>query len=111
MSIYEELKEFNKARNWDQFHTPKNLAIALSVEAAELLEIFQWMSQSESMNLDTLTKSKVKNEVADIFIYLLNISNKLDINIIEATKEKIQINKRKYPISKAYGSNKKYTEL
>ena len=92
------LREFASERNWDKGHTPKNLSMALSVEASELVEIFQWLTQEESKNIDSKDIQSVKDEVADILIYLIRISDKLDIDLEEAVLEKIKKNADKYPI-------------
>jgi NTP pyrophosphatase (non-canonical NTP hydrolase) len=105
------LRQFAAERDWDQFHTPKNLAIALSVEAAELLEHFQWVPETESIALKPVQKAKVREEIADVLLYLIRLADKLDIELVDAATQKIQINTEKYPIEKARGSSKKYTEL
>jgi NTP pyrophosphatase (non-canonical NTP hydrolase) len=105
------LRQFAAERDWDQFHTPKNLAIALSVEAAELLEHFQWVPETESIALKPVQKAKVRDEIADVLLYLIRLADKLDIELVDAATQKIQINTEKYPIEKARGSSKKYTEL
>lgn len=110
-AIEETIKNFSKERDWDQFHSPKNLSMALSVEASELLEIFQWLSEEESSNLKDTKKQHAKEEVADIAIYLIRMCMKLDINLEEAIFEKMQKNIEKYPVEKVKGSAKKYTEL
>lgn len=106
-----KLRKFAADRDWEQFHSPKNLTSALVVEAAELLEIFQWMKEDESKNLDERTLGKVKEEIADIQIYLLRISDVMGISIPEAVEAKIKKNIGKYPIDKAKGTSKKYDEL
>ena len=107
-----DLRKFVKERDWDQFHSVKNLVMALSGEAGELVEIFQW---SNSGGLDEIKneeiKEKIREEVADIFIYLLNICEKLDLDIPTIINDKIDKNEIKYPVSKSYGSSKKYTDL
>lgn len=105
------LDEFAKKREWDQFHSPKNLSMALSVESSELVEIFQWLTEEESYNLNDSRKYHAEEEVADIAIYLLRICTKLDINLEEAILKKMKKNEKKYPVEKAKGSAKKYTEL
>ena len=105
------IKQFSQDRDWDQFHSPKNLTMALSVETSELLEIFQWLTEEESYNLSNSKQQHAKEEIADIAIYLLNICMKLDINLEEAVLEKIEKNAEKYSIEKAKGTAKKYTEL
>ena len=109
--LLRRLREFAKERDWDQFHSPKNLASALSVEAAELLEHFQWLTEEQSRALPDEKKTAISEELADVFLYLLNLSDKLGIDLIEAANRKIQINAAKYPIDRAKGSMKKYTEL
>ena len=101
--VNQKIKSFVKARDWDQFHSPKNLAMALSVEASELVEIFQWLKESDIKKVD---KEKVADEIADIFYYLLRISGKLNINIEEALLAKMKKNIEKYPTSKFHGNYK-----
>ncbi|MEM8843809.1 MAG: nucleotide pyrophosphohydrolase [Pseudomonadota bacterium] len=105
-----ELKQFAVERDWEQFHSPKNLSMALSVEAAELLEHFQWSTEDSSYQLDEKKKQLVSHEMADIFIFLLRICERLDVDLIAATKEKIAINHHRYPTEKVKGSSKKYSE-
>ena len=95
--IKKEIKEFVDERDWDQFHTPKNLSMALSVEASELLEIFQWQKAEEYKSATEKQKEMIKDEIADIFYYLVRISEKLNINIEEALLNKMKKNKEKYP--------------
>jgi NTP pyrophosphatase (non-canonical NTP hydrolase) len=106
-----KLRQFAEARDWDQFHSPKNLAMALSVEASEIVEIFQWLTEEESYDLPNDKLENIKNEIGDVLIYLVRLSDKLGIDPLEAAKEKNEINKGKYPAQKAKGSAKKYTEL
>ena len=106
-----ELRKFAKDRDWDQFHSPKNLAAALSVEAAELLEHFQWLTEEQSKALSQDRLDKVGEEIADVLLYLVRLSDKLGIDPMEAAKRKIIRNAEKYPIDRAKGSIKKYTEL
>jgi NTP pyrophosphatase (non-canonical NTP hydrolase) len=110
-SLLLELRKFAHERDWDQFHSPKNLASALSVEAAELLEHFQWLTEEQSRVLSNDKKAAVSQELADVFLYLLNLSDKLGIDLISAAKQKIELNAVKYPVDRAKGSMKKYTEL
>ena len=105
------LEQFAVDRDWNQFHTPKNLAMALSVETAELVEIFQWLTEEQSSRLTRDQLSKVKDEMGDILNYLVRLSSKLGIDLIAATNDKIIKNGQKYPVEKAKGSMKKYTEL
>ena len=92
-----ELRRFAAERDWDQYHTPKNLASALIVEAAELLEHFQWLSQEESRNLAPERKAEVAHEIADVFIYLTRIADRLGIDLLAAASEKMGLNAKKYP--------------
>ena len=106
-----KLRRFAAERDWDQFHSPKNLAMALSVEAAELLEHFQWLSDVESSALSPETRSKVAEELADVLLYLIRLADKLDVDLVIAASEKLKVNAAKYPADKARGSSKKYSEL
>jgi NTP pyrophosphatase (non-canonical NTP hydrolase) len=110
--LFLELLEFRRKRNWEQFHKPKDLAVSLSVEAAELLEIFQWKSDEEVIALIAgESKQRVVEEVADVAIVLSYLCHDLGIDLDEAVRSKLEKNKAKYPVSKAYGSSKKYSEL
>ena len=104
------LREFAEERDWEQFHSPKNLAMALIVEAAELAEHFQWLSEEESLDLPAAALKEVAEEIADIQIYLVRLADKLDIDILAAAEAKLAENDRKYPASRVRGSSKKYTE-
>ena len=110
--IQARLDKFAKDRDWDQFHNPKNLSMALSVEVAELVEIFQW-SNSDGLNeiKDLDTRRKIEEEIADIFIYLLMISRKLNLDLSQIINKKIEKNEKKYPISKSKGKSDKYDKL
>jgi dCTP diphosphatase len=105
------LRQFAADREWDQFHSPKNLAIALSVEAAELLEHFQWQSGADSARLPPEKRAKVRQEMADVLLYLIRLADKLDVDLVTVAKEKILLNAARYPAEKARGSSKKYTEF
>ncbi|MDY6979294.1 MAG: nucleotide pyrophosphohydrolase [Pseudomonadota bacterium] len=105
-----QLKMFAEERDWEQFHSPKNLAMALIVEAAELVEHFQWLKQSESENLPAEKHQEVAYEMADILVYLLRLAERLDIDLLDAVQQKMQINADKYPAEQVRGSYKKYTE-
>ena len=109
--LISKIREFAAARDWDQFHSPKNLSMALSVETAELMEHFQWLTEEESRNLDEKTLAKVKDEIGDIQIYLARLADKLGIDPIEAAKQKLVQSGKKYPVDKAKGNAKKYTDL
>jgi dCTP diphosphatase len=101
---------FVQERDWAQFHTPKNLAMAMIVEAAELVEQFQWDTPQESQQLTPEKREAVSHELADTFVYLLRIAEVLKIDLIEAANAKIELNAKKYPVEKARGSNARYTE-
>jgi len=103
------INAFVAERDWDQFHTPKNLAMAMIVEAAELVEQFQWDTPAESLAMTPEKRTAVSHELADTFVYLLRIAEVLNIDLIEAANQKIVLNAQKYPIEKAKGSNAKYT--
>lgn len=104
-----QLRQFADKRDWNQFHSPKNLAMALSVEVAELLEHFQWLSEEESCNLPPAIKSEVAEEIADVQIYLVRLADKLGIDILDSAEVKLQSNNQKYPTSRVKGSSKKYS--
>ena len=108
--IKEKLREFAMARDWDQFHSPKNLSMALAGEVGELLELFQWLTEEQSNNLSREQRAAVEEEVADVFLYLLRLADKLGIDLLSAANNKIIINEQKYPVDKVKGSSKKYTE-
>ena len=101
---------FAAARDWDQFHAPKNLAIALSVEASELLEEFQWLTEDQSRSLDAERRERVRLEMADVLIYLLRLADKLNVDLPQAALEKIALNEQKYPADRVRGDARKYTE-
>jgi dCTP diphosphatase len=109
--LRDALRRFAAERDWDQFHSPKNLAIALSVEAAELLENFQWRTDADSSALDAAKRDDVRDEMADVLLYLIRLADKLDVDLRAAAEHKMNVNARKYPIEKARGSSRKYTEL
>jgi dCTP diphosphatase len=104
------LQEFARERDWDQYHTPKNLSMALIAEAAELVEHFQWVDGDQSHLLEDKTRRSVEEELADILIYLVRISDKLDVDLYKAVERKIAINGKKYPADLVRGSAKKHTE-
>jgi NTP pyrophosphatase (non-canonical NTP hydrolase) len=106
--ITEELIKFRDDRDWEQFHDTKNLAVAISIEAAELNEIFLWKNLKDS---DESDKEKIKEELADIFAYAFLLAEKHGFDVKEIVLEKIKKNKEKYPVEKAKGTSKKYTEL
>ncbi|AGA33450.1 MazG nucleotide pyrophosphohydrolase [Thioalkalivibrio nitratireducens DSM 14787] len=104
------MRDFAERRDWDQFHAPKNLAMALAGEAGELIEHFQWLTEQQSAELDARTLEKVASEIADIQIYLVRLADKLGVSIADAVENKIVVNERKYPVEKVYGSARKYTD-
>ena len=109
--LRDRLRTFATERDWDQFHSPKNLAMALSVESAELLEVFQWMTEADSRNLAPAAKAAAAEEIADVLLYLILLGDALGIDPVDAAERKIAANAQKYPVEKARGTSKKYTEL
>jgi dCTP diphosphatase len=109
--LSQRLRQFAADRDWDQFHTPKNLVIALSVEAGELLEHFQWLTPEQSAHLSEGQLAQVRLELADVFLYLVSLSDKLGVDLVAAAFDKLEINAKKYPVELAKGTAKKYTEL
>ncbi len=109
--LIEMLRKFNAERDWEQFHSPKNLVMALSVEVAEITEHFQWLTQEQSRNLKSESLDLVKDEIADIMIFLTLLADKFGIDPIKAAKEKISVNARRYPVALARGKADKYTDL
>ena len=114
MRDLEELKArvraFVAERDWERFHSPKNLAMALSVEASELVELFQWLSEDESAALDAAQRRRVAEELADVLWFLVRLSDRLDIDLLEAAGRKLAENAKKYPAEKVRGQARKYTE-
>lgn len=108
--IKDALRKFAEERDWDQFHSPKNLSMALTSEAGELLELFQWLTEEQSFNVTEQKKGEIEEEIADILIYLIRLADKLNIDLLEAVNKKININQKKYPTEKVKGSAKKYNE-
>lgn len=104
------LRRFAKDRDWEQFHNPKNLAMALAVEVAELVEIFQWLSAEESAALDEATRRRAAAELADILVYLVRLADRLGIDLLEAATHKMDENARKYPAPRVRGKALKYDE-
>lgn len=105
------LRSFAEERDWDQFHSPKNLSMALAGEAGELLEHFQWLTEDQSKNLIDKQLSAVADEIADVQLYLVRLADKLGLDIMVECNRKIESNAIKYPIDKSKGTAKKYTEL
>jgi len=114
MDTFEQLKAplqaFADERDWDKFHSPKNLSMALSVEASELVECFQWLTEEQSKNLTPEQYQAVIDEMADVQVYLLRLATKLDVNLLQAVEQKMVKNAAKYPVNLVKGSAKKYTE-
>jgi dCTP diphosphatase len=110
--ISSDLRRFADERDWEQFHTPKNLATSITVEAAELLEIFQWTRGQENWNVldDQDLRERVENEVADVMLYLIRFADLGRIDLEKALQRKMQINGQKYPVEKSKGSDRKYNE-
>ena len=104
------LRRFAAERDWDQFHSPKNLSMALIVEAAELVEHFQWLSEKQSKKLPADKLAEVEQEIADIQIYLIRLADKLGIDVEKAVNAKIKLNEKKYPANRVRGKSAKYDE-
>ena len=108
--LAEQLREFAAERDWEQFHSPKNLVMALSVEVAEILEHFQWQTQQQSRELDAAKRQEVEQELADALIYLVRLADQLDVDLLEAAERKLALNEAKYPADRVRGSSRKYSE-
>lgn len=106
-----QLERFAQDREWQPFHSPKNLASALVVEAGELLEHFQWLTEAQSREVSAEKRDAIGAEIADVLLYLVQLSSSLDIDPIAAAQEKLRANAIKYPVDKARGNSKKYDEL
>ena len=104
------LRQFAAERDWDQFHSPKNLAMALTVEAAELLEHFQWVNEGTSAELTREKQAQIEEELAGVLLYLVRLADKLGVDLLEAARKKLELNACKYPAEQVRGSSKKYTE-
>ena len=109
--LRDELRAFAAERDWDQFHSPRNLATALAVEAVELLEPFQWLTEEQSRSLPPDTRAAVEEELADVLLYLVRLADKLDVDLAAAAHAKIVKNAEKYPVEKSRGSSRKYDTL
>jgi NTP pyrophosphatase (non-canonical NTP hydrolase) len=108
--IRKQVRQFVVERDWDQFHSPKNLSMALIVEAAEMVEHFQWLTEEQSCNLAPDKLAEVELELADIQIYLISLAEKLKLDLVNAVEKKLVLNAKKYPAEEVRGSSKKYTE-
>jgi dCTP diphosphatase len=110
-AITEQIKKFRDERDWAQFHDPKSMAASVTIEAAELLEHFQWKSHDEAEEYVKTHREEISEEIADVAMYLFELSDNLGINLLEAMNKKIQKNAAKYPVAKAKGVHTKYTHL
>jgi NTP pyrophosphatase (non-canonical NTP hydrolase) len=110
-ALRDRLHRFAQQRDWEKFHSPKNLAMALSVEVAELMEHFQWVSEAASSRLSPEQLAEVRHELADVLIYLVRLADKLDVDLLAAASDKMVLNAAKYPAHKARGNSRKYTKL
>jgi len=110
-TLRRRIREFAQARAWERYHTPKNLVMALSVEASELLEPFQWLTAEQSLQLSAEQHEAVRQEIADVLIYLTRLADLLDIDLLDAAADKLALNARKYPVGKAHGNAHKSTEF
>ena len=108
--LKERLRAFVAVRDWDRFHSPKNLAMALAVEAAELVELFQWLTEEESAAPDADRRRRAAEELADVLVYLVRIADRLDIDLLQAAGEKLEQNALKYPAERVRGQARKYDE-
>ena len=108
--LREKLRQFAEARDWDQYHSPKNLTMALMVEVAELMEHFQWLTEAQSCDPAAIDKPAVADELADILLYLVRLSDQLEVDLLDAALHKMEKNAMKYPADKVRGSAKKYLE-
>ena len=108
--LKERLRAFVAERDWDRFHSPKNLSMALAVEAAELVELFQWLTEDESRALDATRRRRAAEELADVLVYLVRIADRLDIDLLQAAGEKLEQNALKYPAERVRGLARKYDE-
>jgi len=108
--LRQRVAEFAKVRDWEQFHSPKNLAMALIGEAAEIIEYFQWLSEEQSYQLSAEKKQAVSHELADVLIYLIRLADKLDIDLMAAAQTKIELNETRYPIELVKGSARRAEE-
>src|SRR5215207_6306456 len=108
--LRDAVRRFIEERDWEQFHSPKNLAMALSVEASEIVEHFQWLTEEQSQNLPPEKLAEIREEIGDVMIYLIELAYKLGIDPVEAAKAKLAINEQKYPAALVRGKASKYTE-
>ena len=111
IALRDALRAFAAERDWERFHAPKNLAVALSVEAAELLEPFQWLTEAESAALPSETLAAVRLEMADVLLYLVRLADRLDVDLAQAARDKLVLNATRYPVDKARGRSTKHDRL
>ncbi len=108
--LVHKLRAFAKKRDWEKYHSPKNLAMALSVEVAEIVELFQWMTEEGSKKLNKKMIGKLREEIGDVMIYLTKLADKFGIDVIDAAEKKLRINEKKYPAEIVKGKSEKYDE-
>jgi NTP pyrophosphatase (non-canonical NTP hydrolase) len=108
--LRELIREFVAERDWSKFHTPKNLAVSLCVEAAELLEPFQWLATGDDQEIGSAKREHIRHEMADVLIYLIRLADRLAVDLPAAVREKIALNREKYPVNKVRGDARKYDE-
>ena len=108
--LRDAIRAFTDERDWDQFHTPKNLAGSISIEAGELLEQFQWLERGTADELGASRLKNVRHELADVLTYLIRLADKLDVDLASAVTEKLELNRAKYPADKVRGDSRKYDE-
>jgi NTP pyrophosphatase (non-canonical NTP hydrolase) len=104
------IREFVSERDWDQFHTPRNLAASVCIESAELLEAFQWLVTGTESEISDARRENIRHEIADVLFYLIRLADKLDVDLPSAVREKLVLNREKYPANKVRGDARKYTE-
>lgn len=109
--LIQRIRDFNRERDWEQYHSPKNLAMCLAAEVGELIENFQWLTEQQSRDLPPARRVAVEEEIGDVTLCLLNLADKLGIDVLDAAARKLEQNKAKYPVHKAKGRADKYTEL
>jgi|SRR5436190_6840763 len=109
-ALRREIRDFVREREWEKYHSPKNLAMGLTVEAAELLQLFLWLSEEDSRGLSDAQLRLLRQEIGDVMIYLVNLADKFDLDPLDCAREKLALNREKYPVDKVKGSARKYTE-
>ncbi|WP_321812336.1 nucleotide pyrophosphohydrolase [Burkholderia sp. BCC1985] len=110
VELRELVRQFVDERDWDKFHTPKNLATALSIEASELLEPFQWLVSGDKSELGEANLTAVRHEMADVLVYLVRLADKMGVDLFQAVLEKMELNRAKYPADRVRGDSRKYSE-